>query len=188
MPSAANAIAQKIVDEASGLRAVREGNQPTLYGQVKRLLDEAILDGQLALDFFQEVDGEHGRIETRRVWASDQVQHLTLSEPWRGLGSIACAERVREVIGGGNSTERSDYISSISRPSAARLADTIRGHWGIENQLHWHLDVSFGEHACRIRSGQVAETFSRLRRLALNQLQRERTLKGGIKTKRLKSG
>jgi predicted transposase YbfD/YdcC len=182
------AIAQTIVDKPADYVLCVKENQPTLHGQIKRLLDEAIIDGQLALDFFQEVDGEHGRIETRRVWASDQVQHVALREPWPGLASIACVERVREVIGGTNSTERSYYISSISRPDAARLADAIRGHWGIENQLHWHLDVSFGEDACRIRSGHAAENFSRLRRLALNQLQRERSLKGGIKTKRLKSG
>lgn len=70
---------------------MREGEQPTLHERVQRLLDEAILDGQLDLDFFQEVDGDHGRIETRRVWASDQVQHLALSERWPGLASIACA-------------------------------------------------------------------------------------------------
>ena len=182
------AIARQVVNKPADYVLCVKENQPTLHGQVKRLLDEAIIDGQLALDFYQEVDGDHGRVETRRVWASAQVQHLALSEPWPGLASIACVERVREVIGGKSSTERSYYISSIRRADAPTFANAIRGHWGIENQLHWHLDVSFGEDACRIRTGHAAENFSRLRRIALNQLQRERSLKGGIKTKRLKSG
>ena len=187
------AIAQKIVDKPADYVLCVKENQPTLHGRVKRLLlDEAIADGQLALDFVQEVDGEHGRIETRRVWSTDQVQHLALPEPWPGLASIACVERVREVIGSRTSVERNYYISSISSIKRAdargRWPEAIRGHWGIENALHWHLDVSFGEDACRIRTGHAAENFSRLRRIALNQLQRETSLKGGVKTRRLKSG
>jgi predicted transposase YbfD/YdcC len=182
------AIAQKIVDKPADYVLCVKENQPTLHDQVKRLLDEAIIDGQLGLNFCQEVDGEHGRIETRRVWTTDRVRHLRLAEPWPGLASIACVERVREVMGGKTSTERNYYISSIKRADARALADAIRGHWAVENQLHWHLDMSFGEDACRIRKDHAAENFSRLRRIALNQLQREKCLKGGIKTKRLKSG
>jgi predicted transposase YbfD/YdcC len=181
-------IAQKIVHKhADYLLCVKE-NQPTLHAKVKHLLDEAILDGQLELDCFEEVDGEHGRIETRRVWATNQVQHLMLPDPWPHLLSLACVERVREVIGGPSSIERSYYISSIKGADAVRMARAIRGHWAIENQLHWHLDVSFDEDGCRIRTDHAAENFSRLRRIALNQLQREKTLKGGIKTKRLNCG
>jgi predicted transposase YbfD/YdcC len=182
-------VAQKIHQKQAAYVLCVKDNQPTLHEKLKRLLDEAILDKQLPLDFFQEVDGDHGRIETRRVWCTDQVQHLVLDEPWPHLASIACVERVREVIRGRTSTERSYYISSSGKGAdAATLANAIRGHWGIENQLHWHLDVSFAEDACRIRTGHAAENFSRLRRLALNQLQRETSLKVGIKTKRLTCG
>ena len=182
------ATAAKIVHRRADYVLRVKENQPTLHTQVKRLLDEAILDGQLDLDRFEQVDGDHGRIETRRVWTSDQVQHLGLGEPWPHLASIACVERVREVIGGAVSSERSYYISSIRQPNAAAMAQAIRGHWSVENQLHWHLDVSFGEDASRIRTDHAAENFSRLRRLALNQLQRETSFKGGIKTKRLNCG
>jgi predicted transposase YbfD/YdcC len=188
------AIARQIVDRGADYVLCVKANQPTLHARLTRLLDEAIADGQLALDHVEEVDGDHGRVETRRVWTSDQVRHLNLDEPWPSLASIACVERVREVIGGGGgggggatSTERSYYVSSIARATARALARAIRGHWAIENQLHWHLDVSFAEDACRIRTRHAAENFSRLRRIALNQLQRERTLNGGIKTKRLKA-
>lgn len=182
------AVARQIVDQGADYVLCVKANQPTLHARLTRLLDEAIADGQLALDHFAEVDGDHGRVETRRVWASDGVKHLTLDEPWPSLASFACVERVREVIGGATSTERSYYVSSIARATARALAGAIRGHWAIENQLHWHLDVSFAEDACRIRTRHAAENFSRLRRIALNQLQRERTLNGGIKTKRLKAG
>ena len=182
------ATAAKIVHRRADYVLRVKENQPTLHAQVKRLLDEALLDGQLDLERFEQVDGDHGRIETRRVWTSDQVQHLGLDEPWPHLASIACVERVREVIGGSASSERSYYISSIRQPNATAMAQAIRGHWSVENQLHWHLDVSFGEDASRIRTDHAAENFSRLRRLALNQLQRETSFKGGIKTKRLNCG
>jgi len=184
------AIAQKIREKQADYVLCVKENQPTLHEKVKRLLDEAILDGQMPLNHFQEVDGDHGRIETRDVWVSDQTQHLPafINDDWADLNTIACVQRGREMSGGKVSVERSYYISSIEQPDAVRTAQAIRGHWGIENQLHWHLDVSFGEDACRIRKDNAAENFSRLRRIALNQLQREKTLKGGIKTKRLKAG
>lgn len=64
----------------------------------------------------------------------------------------------------------------------------VRGHWGIENQVHWQLDVSFNEDQYRLRTGHAAEDFSRLRRIALDLLEREKTVKVGIKAKRLKAG
>ena len=182
------ALAAKVLEKRADYVLCVKENQPTLHAKLKALLDEAILDGGMHLSSFQEVDGDHGRIETRQVWASDQVQHLRLPEPWPGLASVACVRRVREVIGGDTSDERSYYISSLKGADAAGMAEAIRGHWGIENQLHWHLDVSFGEDACRVRKGHGAENFSRLRRIALNLLQQEITNTRGVKIKRLRAG
>lgn len=181
-------IARKIVERGGNYVLCVKDNQPTLHQRLRALLDEAIMDGQMPLDYFEQVDGDHGRIETRRVWCTSDVRHVKLSEPWPYLGSIACVERVREVVGGTSGIERHYYICSLKSPTAATLAEAIRGHWSIENRLHWHLDVSFGEDACRVRSGHAAQNLSRLRRIALNQLQRETSLKGGVKTKRLKAG
>lgn len=181
-------VAAKVLERGADYVLCVKENQPTLHAKLKALLDEAVLDGQMPLDPFHEVDGDHGRIETRRVWATDQVQHLRLPEPWPGLASVACVRRVREVIGGDTSDEWSYYVSSIRRPSAAALAGAIRGHWGIENQLHWHLDVNFGEDACRVRKGHGAQNLSRLRRIALNLLQRETTHRRGIHIKRQRAG
>ena len=187
-------IAQGIRDKQADYVLCVKDNQPTLHEKVKRLLDEAILEWRdrlpgIRCDHFEETDGDHGRIETRRVWVSDELEHLKLSEPWPDLASVACVERVREVTGGGtSSTERHYYISSIAGCDAKRMAEAIRGHWSVENQLHWHLDVSFAEDACRIRKDHGAENFSRLRRIALNLLQQETTCKRGVQTKRLRAG
>jgi predicted transposase YbfD/YdcC len=180
-------VAAKVLEKKADYVLCVKQNQPTLHAKLKALLDEAILDGTMGLSSFQEVDGDHGRVETRRVWASGQVQHLRPPEPWPALASMACVQRLREVAGGSTTTERHYYISSL-KADACGLAEAIRGHWGIENQLHWHLDMSFGEDACRIRKGHGAENFSRLRRIALNLLQQEKTNTRGVKIKRLRAG
>ncbi len=183
-------IAQKIVDgKGEYCLAVKE-NQPQLHQKVKRLLDEAILENfaDMKHDYFEQVDGNHGRIETRRVWVTPEVKWLgDLRHEWAGLNLLAVVESIRQ-INGKSSTERRYYIASNKKATAEQAAQSIRGHWGIENQLHWSLDMSFNEDASRIRRGHAAENFSRLRRIALNLLQRETTRKVGIKTKRLIAG
>ncbi|PLY47574.1 ISAs1 family transposase, partial [Janthinobacterium sp. ROICE36] len=79
------------------------------------------------------------------------------------------------------------YISSLPA-KAAKLAHVVRAHWGIENSMHWVLDVAFREDDCRIRVGEGAQNFAILRRIALNLLKNEKTTKAGIATKRLKAG
>ena len=86
------------------------------------------------------------------------------------------------------STEYHYYITSLDSKDPARLLERIRGHWGVENSLHWSLDINFREEERRIRSGYAAENFSRLSRIALNLLKAEKSNGGGIKTKRLCCG
>jgi predicted transposase YbfD/YdcC len=185
-------IAGRIVEGGGDyLLAVKE-NQPTLHEQVKKGMDELILESASAAgqaighSFIQTVDGDHGRIETRRVWVSDQVQWVTLQEPWPHLGSVMVVESVRE-IGNDISTERRYFVSSLKGLDATRAAQLVRGHWSVENNLHWQLDVSFDEDQRRIRKGHGAENFSRLCRVALNRLKSDKS-KGSIRTKRLKAG
>lgn len=189
-------VAQRIVaKEADYVLAVKE-NQPALHAAVKRVLDEALLEDfrDLRHDRVESTDGDHGRVETRRVWVSDQaVAHLgEVAYAWPGLASVAIVESTRQVIGSSSkppTTERRYYISSIDGPpDAKRMSEAIRGHWGIENGLHWQLDVSFGEDLRRVRKDHGAENFSRLCRIALNLLKGETTAKVGIKGKRLKAG
>ena len=192
-------IARQIIDqEGHYILAVKE-NQPTLHAKVTKLLDEAILEEFKGMrhGFYEQTDekNNHGRIETRRVWVSDEVHWLgdELLGQWPGLASVIVVESVRQDLGdlsGKVTTQRRYYISSRGGTDAKVLAAGIRGHWGIENSLHWQLDVSMDEDQCRLRVKHGAENFSRLRRFALNKLKRweirkenGKILKVGIKIK-----
>ena len=166
-------------------------NQPTLHGKLKALLDELILEDFRGVehDYYRQIDGDHGRIETRRVWVCWNVSDLgAIAQEWPGLRSLVVVESIREG-GGHTSRERHYYISSCSRRvRAQRMAEYVRGHWSVENNLHWQLDISFNEDRRRIRKDHGAENFSRLCRIALNLLKNEKSLKIGIAGKRKTCG
>ena len=151
--------------------------------------------GGARVGYFEHSEAGHGRLETRRVWVSDEVHWLgeDLLGPWPGLatGSVALVERTRQDLGdfsGHVSVERQVYISSLGGLDAAAVAAAVRGHWAVENNLHWQLDVSFREDEGRVRKGHGAENYSRLCRIALNLLKRDTSVKIGIKGKRLNAG
>ena len=144
-------IAQQIKDaHANYVLQVKE-NQPTLHQKVKMLLDEARLEKRVGWkgSQFQETNGGHGRVETRRVWLTTEVKHLGLEllQLWPSIKAMAAVEREREVIGAaqGKSVELHYYILSDGQCTAEQAGRIIRGHWGIENGLHYVLDVSFNE-------------------------------------------
>jgi len=180
-------VIEMILDgQADYVLQVKE-NQPTLHEKAKNLLDEMILEKFAGIehDYYVEVNGDHGRIETRRVWVVWNVKDLgPIAKEWPGLKSLVVVESTREMPGH-TSVERRYYISSLGRRvRAKRMAGYIRGHWSVENNLHWQLDISFNEDQRRIRKGYGAENFSRLCRIALNLLKNEKTLKIGIAGKR----
>jgi predicted transposase YbfD/YdcC len=168
-----------------------KGNQETLHVKMQNLMKEYELEKFVGVDhdYFSETDGGHGRIETRRVWVIWDVKDLgTLAEEWPELKSLVIVERTRN-LNGEVSCERHYYISSLGRKvRAKRMAEYVRGHWSVENNLHWQLDISFKEDQRRIRKGHGAENFSRLCRIALNLLKRETTNKKGIDSKRKDAG
>ena len=180
-------IAQAIRDaKADYLLQVKE-NQPTLLAKLQTVFAEAKLEhfAGTVSDQAQSVDGDHGRIETRKTWVIWDPKLLgAIAKDWPGLKSLVMVERTREV-NGKVSTEVHYYISSLdARRSAAQFLAYTRGHWSVENNLHWQLDVCFNEDQRRIRKGYGAENFSRLCRMALNQLKREKTHKNGIAIRR----
>lgn len=184
-------IAGQIVRNGGNYVLAVKDNQPTLHEKVRALLDEARqenLEGW-AGDFCEQTESGHGRIETRKVWCVRDVQWLgDLARQWPGLRSVAMVEATRQVAGQPATTECHYYISSLKEADAQAMGSAIRGHWGIENRLHWVLDVTFQEDQCRIRKGHGAENFSRLRRIALNLLRREKTVKASIRGKRKLGG
>jgi predicted transposase YbfD/YdcC len=194
-------IAEQIVKADADYVLALKDNQPTLCALAEQLMKEAELDrvksrqptsdgsdGRVRYGFAETVDGDHGRIETRRVLVSDEVEALgEAAREWPGLAAIIRVESIRDVDGL-VSTEQRLYLTSLKGTDAAKLGDLVRGHWSVENQLHWQLDVSFNEDQRRIRKGHGAENYSRLCRMALNLLKRDKKQKVGIQSKRLNAG
>jgi predicted transposase YbfD/YdcC len=183
-------IAEQIVANGGNYVLTVKENQPLLHDTLKRHLDEMILENFAGVrhGFIEQTDGDHGRIETRRAWVTDQLDDWLDADQrarWRGLRSVAVVESRREVPLKATSVERRYFISSLAGVDAEQMARCVRGHWAVENKLHWVLDVSFAEDQARHRKDHSAENFSRLRRIALNLLRRETTKKRGIKGKRL---
>jgi predicted transposase YbfD/YdcC len=168
-----------------------KANQPWLAEDMAEFFTDAqtLAFADLGHSTQRTVDSGHGRLEIRQVWVTDDPDALWYVDPerrWVDLHSIALVEAERRV-GDTVSHQRRYYISSL--PGDARpLGAAIRRHWGVENELHWVLDVAFGEDQCRARIGYAAQNFALLRRCALNLLRREATARVGIKAKRLKAG
>ena len=183
-------IARQIVENGGDYILSLKGNQSTMHDEVTWWLDHAIA-GQLPearLDYHEQTDKDHGRLETRKLWSTEQVEWFADRDRWAGLNAVVAVESQRRWPDGRLQQERRYCISSLSGAGAKRFAESIRQHWHIENKLHWSLDMSFNEDACSVRKGYAAENLSRLRRMALNLLKRETTEKVGIKTKRLRAG
>ena len=181
-------IAKQIIEQGGDYVLALKGNQGNLFEDVQQIFEQAEAQDFQGMehDFYQTIDGGHGRIEKRRCWALGQVEYLIDSEQWSQFTSIAMVESERQCEGQ-TSREVRYYISSLA-PDAQKLAESIRSHWMIENPLHWVLDVAFREDECRIRTGHAPENFAILRHLALSALNQETTAKLGVQNKRHRAG
>lgn len=184
-------IARAIVDKGADYVLSLKQNQGNLHEDVKELFDGALelgFDG-IEYDTYETVEKGHGRIETRQCWAISDPQGLSyirsLSK-WKNLNSVAMV-RAQRRIGETVSVESRYYISSL-KGDARQLLPAIRGHWGIENSLHWVLDIAFREDDSRVRKDNAPENLAVIRHIALNLLKQEKSLKVGINAKRKRAG
>lgn len=179
-------IAKKILDGGGNYVLALKGNQTLLHEDVKLAFDTADKDvlTERCNDFFETVDGEHGRVETRSYWTSYDLEGFETSK-WAGLKAIGIVDRVREV-GDSHSKERSYFLLSTDM-DAESFGRACRAHWAVENNLHWALDVSFNEDACRVRKDHAPENFNTLRKIALALLKNTKS-KRGVAIRRLRAG
>ena len=184
------ATAKKIVDGGGDYLLQVKDNQPALHENLKLLFAEGLTGDcrGVAYDYAEDTDAGHGRIETRRCWSTSVIAGVAPSDDWPQLRSVICVECVRQVGQDTPSTQRHYYISSLPGDDAGRLLSLARGHWGVENQLHWRMDVVFGEDDRRIRKDHAAENYTRLSRIALNLLKADKSVKASIRAKRKLGG
>ena len=166
-----------------------KGNQGGLHKQVENFFQQAMATNFEGIEHshYQKTETGHGRIEIRHYYSVNisEVPNLTNHDKWVGLlsiGMVICERRLWNKT----TYEIRYYISSLSA-DAEILAHAVRTHWGIENSVHWTLDVTFREDASRIRAGYGPQNFGLLRRIALNQLQREKSIKSSIRQKRFRA-
>jgi predicted transposase YbfD/YdcC len=172
-------IAQAIVAQQADYVLALKENHPTLYDDVKLWLDTQDAEGHVRM--VEQIEKDHGRIETRRVAVSTELDWLEQKTEWAGLKALALVESIRE-IGEKVSRERRYYLCSIT--DVAHIAQIVRDHWAIENRQHWILDVQFGEDAHRTRKNHSAANLALIRRTALNLLQQDPTDKRSIRRRK----
>jgi len=178
-------IAQEIIEADADYVLALKGNQGTAFAEIKSFLDDAVERNEAHLGFTETVDKEHGRHEVRRYWQTEKLDWFADRTAWEGFKSVGVVE-ARRTIHGKDSVERRYYLSSL-RADALKFARAVRGHWGVENGLHWVLDVVFGEDQSRARSGFAAENLAATRRMAVNLLRRDKTCKRSIKGKLMRA-
>jgi predicted transposase YbfD/YdcC len=184
------AIAEQIIEQGGDYVMGLKGNQGNAHTEVVAFFDDARATEfrETAHTFHESVEGsEHGRLEVRRVWACQNLEWFADLSKWKGLRSIVMIERERTCGDNPTSTERHYYWSSHTL-NAAALGAMVRAHWGIENTLHWGLDVAFREDDSRIRRDHGAENIALLRKIAMNLAKRETTRKRGVRAKLLLAG
>src|SRR5664280_1680168 len=176
-------IASKIAAKKADYILAVKKNQGQLHEEVQDSFRMLACDAVA-----EEIDCGHGRVERRTCSVIADLSLIEKASEWASLQGVVRieAERYHKATGK-TETETRYYITSL-KPDAARLNRAIRQHWGIENKLHWVLDVGFGEDLDRKRAGHAAQNFSVLNRIALNLLKQDTTSKRGIHGKRLKAG
>lgn len=185
-------IAQQIIDQGGDYLLAVKNNQKKLAQDIKDVFDlefkETVPFDGLEHDYVQIIEKNHGRIETRQCWTISEpefIHYLRNYQAWADLQTIALVRAKRQYNDGQTIQDRF-YISSLP-VNASVILKASRQHWGIENSLHWVLDVVFREDEARMRRGHMAHNFALLRQIALNLLRHEKSSRKSIRAKRLKA-
>lgn len=178
-------IADAIIEKKADYILALKKNHETFYNNVELFFDSIIKKEIKDVEVSELITKEknHGRIETRKYYLVNDISWLDNKEDWKNIKSIGMVERER-IIGDKETFERSYYITSLE--SIELFSKGVRQHWGIENKLHWVLDVSFNEDKCRARNNNSAENLAVLRHLALNLLREEKSSKKSLNLKKLR--
>ena len=187
-------IAQEIHFAGADYLLALKGNHGTLHAEVMALFeDPAALEygcsqGRVVAEHQSGAEKGHGRIEQRSIKVTDYLDWFEPDERkhWLGLRSVVEVTSTRELNNGSKSTEKRYYLTSHA-PDAQKLLDLVRRHWGIENRCHWVLDVTFNEDQCRARMGHAAQNLALLRKLTLNLLRADQSVKDTMRGKRIRA-
>lgn len=177
-------LAAQIIEKGGHYMLATKGNQGALHDKIKTIFEKAELMQFNAMVYSHDtqVDKGHGRVEQRDCTVVHVMYAPEFKEKWVGLNSLIKIKS--EVFKHGQTSTQTRYFISSLPPDAATCAHAIRQHWGVENSLHWCLDMSFNDDYSRARIGNSAENFAVLRRIALNLLKKDNSRKASIKGKR----
>jgi len=182
-------IVTKIRDQKGDYVIALKGNQGSLHAEAENFFQQAqkVSPDESACDYTKSIEKNRGRIEERQVWSCslDWLDKNQLAQ-WTDLKTLVCVKSTRTHKG--KTTQEMRYYISSLKSNAEYLGRIVRGHWGVENKLHWQLDVGFGEDLCKVRTDHAAENFSLVKKMALNLLKADKSEKLGVPNKRKLAG
>lgn len=181
-------IAAQIVDQGADYVFSLKGNQGNMHDDIELFFEDALNRKFKDMEhgYLETVEGDHGRVETRKYYTVEDIDWLDGKDKWTKLTTIGMVQSER-YLDGKTTIENRYFISSLASGTEC-FANAVRSHWGIENTCHWILDIAFREDDCRKRKGNSAANFSRVRRMAMNLLKSNEAVKAGMKAKRKVAG
>jgi predicted transposase YbfD/YdcC len=185
-------IAAQIIEQEADYLLALKANHGRLYQEAERLFNDALTDPKTVIPYqtSRMLNKSHGRLEIRQCWTISHPSYIAYLDPqarWPALRTVVRIEAERRQAGTDPTKEVRYYLSSLA-DDPQHLNQVVRTHWTVENELHWVLDVAFGEDQSRVRQGYAAQNFALLRQIALNVLKQEKSAKIGIQNKRLRAG